>query len=235
MKILVIEDEHELSKSICAYLKSDHFICEASYDYQDAMRKIHESAYACILLDITLPNGNGLHILSELKRLGKAEGVLIISAKNSLNDKVTGLQLGADDYLTKPFHMPELSARVGAIIRRKSFGGLNRIVIENLVIDMESKVVEGPHGNIELTRKEYELLRYFVANQNKVLTKESIVDHLWGEQIDMADNYDFIYTHVSNLRKKLSQAGCKDYVKAVYGMGYKFDAGSGESIKNKKA
>lgn len=231
MKILVVEDEHELSKSICAYLKNDNFICEASHDFMDAMRKIHESDYACILLDITLPNGNGLNLLDELKKLGKAEGVLIISAKNSLNDKVMGLHLGADDYMTKPFHMPELSARVGAIIRRKSFGGLNRIVFETLVIDMENKIVEGPHGNIELTRKEYELLKYFVGNKNKVLTRESIVDHLWGEQIDMADNYDFIYTHVSNLRKKLSLAGCKDYIKAVYGMGYKFDPGSAETIR----
>ena len=234
MKLLIIEDEVELSKSICSYLKNDNFICEVSYDFHDAMKKIYETDYACILLDISLPQGNGLDILKELKKLGKADGVLIISAKNSLNDKVTGLEWGADDYLTKPFHMPELSARVGAIIRRKSFDGMNRIAIDDLLVDMQDKVVKGKSGNIDLTRKEYELLIYFIGSKNKVLTKESIVEHLWGEQIDMADNHDFIYTHIKNLRKKLLQAGCKDYIKAVYGMGYKFDTEIIEKNKNKK-
>ena len=234
MKLLVIEDELELSKSICSYLKNDNFICETSYDFNDAMNKVHETDYACILLDISLPMGNGLNILRELKNLGKAEGVLIISAKDSLNDKVTGLELGADDYLTKPFHLPELSARVGAIIRRKSFDGQNRIIIDDLIIDMQDKVVKGKSVVIDLTRKEYELLVYFAGNKNKVLTKEAIVEHLWGEHIDMADNNDFIYTHIKNLRKKLLAAGCKDYIKAVYGMGYKFDTELKEKKSSKK-
>ena len=230
MKLLVIEDELELSKSICAYLKSDKFICEPSYDFQDAMNKIHQTDYACILLDISLPMGNGLNILRELKNLGKADGVLIISAKNSLQDKVTGLELGADDYLTKPFHLPELSARVGAIIRRKSFDGQSRIVFDELVIDMQDKMVKCNGATIDLTRKEYELLVYFAGNKNRVLTKEAIVEHLWGEHIDMTNNNDFIYTHIKNLRKKLLAAGCRDYIKAVYGMGYKFET----EIKEKK-
>ncbi len=234
MKLLVIEDEIELSKSICSYLKNDNFICEAAYDFTDAMHKIHKSEYGCILLDISLPMGNGLNILKELKKLGKADGVLIISAKNSLNDKVQGLNLGADDYLTKPFHMPELSARVAAIIRRKSFDGKNRIITDELVIDLQDKIVTGKNGTIDLTRKEYELLVYFTGNKNRVVTKEAIVEHLWGDHIDMADNYDFIYTHIKNLRKKIVQAGCRDYIKAVYGMGYKFDTNTTEkSAKNK--
>ena len=181
-----------------------------------------------MLLDISLPMGNGLNVLQELKNLGKADGVLIISAKNSLNDKVKGLNLGADDYLTKPFHLPELSARVAAIIRRKVFEGKNRIITDDLVIDIQDKVVKGSNGVIDLTRKEYELLVYFTGNKNKVVTKEAIVDHLWGDHIDMADNYDFIYTHIKNLRKKLLLAGCRDYIRAVYGMGYKFDTGTEE-------
>lgn len=234
MKLLVIEDEIELSKSICAYLKNDNFICETAYDFTEAMQKIYGGEYACILLDISLPMGNGLSILKELKNLGKADGVLIISAKNSLNDKVQGLNLGADDYLTKPFHLPELSARVAAIIRRKSFEGKNRIITDDLIIDIQDKIVKNNNGIIDLTRKEYELLVYFTGNKNKVVTKEAIVEHLWGDHIDMADNYDFIYTHIKNLRKKLLQAGCRDYIKAVYGMGYKFDTGIEEKGSTKK-
>jgi DNA-binding response OmpR family regulator len=222
MKLLVIEDEIELSKSICDYLKKDNFFCEASYDFKDGMQKIMSKDYDCILLDISLPMGNGLTILKELKQLDKADGVLIISAKNSLIDKLEGLNLGADDYLAKPFHLPELSARVAAIIRRKSFNGKNRIIIDDLVIDMQDKVVKAKNKVIDLTRKEYELLVYFAANKNKVVTKEAIVEHLWGDHIDMNDNHDFIYTHIKNLRKKLVQCGCIDYIKAVYGMGYKF-------------
>jgi DNA-binding response OmpR family regulator len=222
MRLLVIEDEMELSKSICAYMEKNNFICEASYDFPDAIQKIEEKNYECILLDINLPKGNGLHILKELKGLGKSDGVLIISAKNSLNDKIEGLNLGADDYLTKPFHLPELSARVASILRRKYFAGQNRVVMDEFTIEIQDKIVHGKNGTIDLTRKEYELLLYFTANKNKVVTKEAIVEHLWGDHIDMNDNYDFIYTHIKNLRKKLIQNGCRDYIKAVYGMGYKF-------------
>ena len=223
MKLLIIEDEIELSKSICSYLERDNFICECCYDFPDAIQKIGDYNYECILLDINLPKGNGLNILKELKGLGKSDGVLIISAKNSLNDKLEGLNLGADDYLTKPFHLPELSARVAAIVRRKYFEGQNRVVTDDLTIELQDKIVYGKKGAVDLTRKEYELLLYFTANKNRVITKEAIVEHLWGDHIDMNDNYDFIYTHVKNLRKKLVQGGCRDYIKAVYGMGYKFN------------
>jgi DNA-binding response OmpR family regulator len=227
MKLLVIEDQMELSRSICAYLKKDNFICEPAYNFNDAMERIQTRNYDCILLDISLPMtngqmGNGLQILNELKELGKVDGVLIISAKNSLNDKLEGLNLGADDYLSKPFHLPELSARVNAIIRRKSFDGKNKIMAGDLVINLQDKIVKGKNGEIDLTRKEYELLVYFASNINKVVTKEAIVEHLWGEQIDLNDNHDFIYAHLKNLRKKLVQAGCVDNIKVVYGMGYKF-------------
>ncbi len=223
MRILVVEDEKELSNSICTYLKNDKYICEAVYNYNEAVFKIHKSDYDCILLDITLPFGNGFEILKILKEIGKAEGVLIISAKDSLNDKVLGLNLGADDYLTKPFHLPELSARVGSIIRRKYFEGKNIIVLGDLRIDNDEKIVKNGNKIIDLTRKEFELLLFFISNKNKVVTKAAIVEHLWGDQIDLSDNYDFIYTHIKNIRKKMTIAGCMDYIKAVHGMGYLFN------------
>ncbi len=223
MRLLLIEDETELSRSICQYLERDNFICDASYSYRDAMERIEDYNYECILLDITLPGGNGLNILRRLKEQGKSDAVLIISARDSLNDKLNGLNLGADDYLTKPFHLPELSARIAAILRRKLFEGQIRIVTDDFTLDLHEKMVRGKKGYIDLTRKEYDLLLYFTANKNKVVTKEAIVEHLWGDHIDMNDNYDFIYTHIKNLRKKLVQSSCRDYIKAVYGMGYKFN------------
>jgi DNA-binding response OmpR family regulator len=224
MKLLIIEDQQELSDSIRTYLTYEQFTCEVAYDYYMALEKIDLYDYACIILDINLPLGNGLTILKELRESNKADGVLIISARNSLDDKVLGLNLGADDYLTKPFHMPELAARIAAIIRRKSFDGKNKIVIDRLTLNIQDKIVRHADTDIDLTKKEYDLLVYFVANRNKVVTKEAIVEHLWGDSIDIADNYDFIYTHIKNLRKKLMQAGCPDYIRAVYGMGYKFFA-----------
>lgn len=221
MKLLVIEDEKALSKSICDYLNGEHFKCETAYDFDAALEKISLYDYACIILDITLPGGSGLQLLEELKKENKAEGVLIISAKNSLDDKVHGLKAGADDYLTKPFHLPELGARVAAIIRRKSFEGKNAVSFDELQLDLHDKTVKAKSKTLDLTRKEYELLLYFISNKNKVISKGAIAEHLWGDDMDLADNYDFIYTHIKNLRKKIVQAGCPDYFKSVYGMGYK--------------
>jgi DNA-binding response OmpR family regulator len=222
MKVLVIEDEKELSKSICQYLSAEYFITETAFDFNSAIEKISLYDYACIILDITLPDGNGLEILKELKANNKADGVIIISAKNSLDDKVLGLKSGADDYLTKPFHLPELGARVTAIIRRKSFSGNNEIVIDDLHIDINEKQALLFGKALDLTKKEYELLLYFISNKNKVISKAAIAEHLWGDDMDLADNYDFIYTHIKNLRKKMLQLGSPDYIKSIYGMGYKF-------------
>ncbi|MDB5121528.1 MAG: DNA-binding response OmpR family regulator [Sphingobacteriales bacterium] len=223
MKILIVEDEKKLADSIRTYLANEQFTCEVAYDYYEAIEKIQLYEYACIILDITLPNGNGLDILKELKQEKKADGVLIVSAKNSLDDKVKGLKIGADDYLTKPFHLPELAARVSSIIRRKSFEGNNQIALDGLTLDLSDRTLKYNEEIIALTRKEYDLLVYFISNKNRVVTKEAIVEHLWGDDIDMADSYDFIYSHIKNLRKKLMQAGCPDYIKAVYGMGYRFN------------
>lgn len=222
MKVLVVEDERDISDSICEYLANEEFLCEAAYDYHSAMEKIHLYEYVCIILDITLPHGSGLDILKALKEMQKAEGVIIISARNSLDDRIAGLKSGADDYLVKPFHLPELSARVAAIIRRRLFEGKNYITLDKLVLDIFKKSLKLDEVEIPLTRKEYELLLYFISNKNKVVTKEAIVEHLWGSEMDMADSYNFIYSHIKNLRKKLIQAGSPDYIKVVYGMGYKF-------------
>jgi DNA-binding response OmpR family regulator len=222
MKILVIEDEKELAQSICTFLANEQFICEVVHDFNGAIDKISQYEYACIILDINLPGGSGMDIVGELKKTGKIDGVLIISAKNSIDDKVKGLNAGADDYLTKPFHLPELAARVAAIIRRKSFDGQNLLKFDSLEIDLNQKQVRIQDQVVDLTRKEYELLLYFISNKNKVIAKNAIAIHLWGDNMDLADNYDFIYTHIKNLRKKLMQAGGADYIRSIYGMGYKF-------------
>lgn len=222
MKVLVIEDEKELSDSICAYLANEQFVCERTLDFDSSMEKILLYDYACIILDVNLPGGSGLDILKELKNLNKTDGVLIISARNSLDDKVFALKTGADDYLTKPFHLAELAARVNAIIRRKSFEGKNEISCNELRLDLAEKNVKVHDIVVDLTRKEYELLLYFISNKNRVISKNAIAEHLWGDSMDVANNYDFIYTHIKNLRKKLLQAGAADYIKSVYGMGYKF-------------
>jgi DNA-binding response OmpR family regulator len=220
LKILIIEDEKALGESIATYLKAQDYICEMAADFNSAMEKTELYEYDCILLDITLPGGNGLAILKALRANNKNDGVLIISAKNSIDDKVDGLTMGADDYLSKPFHLSELSARIAAIIRRKKFGGSNSIQFNNITIDTQAKLVSVNNNNLELTKKEFELLLYFISNKRRVISKDAIAQHLWGDE--MEGNLDFIYTHIKNLRKKLQEAGDADYIKSVYGMGYKF-------------
>ncbi|GAC1597315.1 MAG: response regulator transcription factor [Ginsengibacter sp.] len=220
MKILIIEDEKALSDSIVSYLKSENYICETASTFKVAVEKIETFEYDCILLDISLPDGNGLELLKILKEDNKMDGVLIISARNSLDDKIKGLKMGADDYLAKPFHLSELAARVGAIIRRKVFEGSQTIAFHEISINTTNKIADVNGKSLDLTRKEYELLLYFISNKKRVISKTAIAEHLWGD--DMDGNNDFIYTHIKNLRKKLSDAGAEDYIRSVYGMGYKF-------------
>ena len=222
MKLLIIEDELSLNKSMVDYLSNQQYLCEAVTNYQDALEKIECYQYDCIVLDIMLPDGNGLQLLKHLKANNKIEGVIIISARNELDDKIKGIELGADDYLTKPFYLPELSVRISAIIRRKNLQGNNVLTFKDIQIDVLAKTVCINQNSITLTRKEYELLLYFIINKNRVLSKNAIAEHLWGDDMDMANNHDFIYTHIKNLRKKLIIAGADDNIQSVYGMGYKF-------------
>jgi DNA-binding response OmpR family regulator len=222
MKILLIEDEQELAVSIIAYLQSNQIICEHAGDINTALDKISVYNYDCILLDLMLPDGNGIKILTELKEQEKTEGVIIISAKDTLNTRIEGLTLGADDFLSKPFHLSELLARVLALIRRKQFNGKNIVRFNEIEIDILSKTVKANDKNIELTKKEIDLLLYLIGNNNKVLSKASLGEHLSGDMADMLDNHYFVYAHIKNLKKKLHEAGCPDYIKSVYGLGYKW-------------
>jgi DNA-binding response OmpR family regulator len=223
MKILIVEDERELAKSIVQYLRQESYVCEVAYSAQQATEKIVLHDYDCILLDINLPDGNGLTVLEALKIDGKADGVIIISARNSLDDKIKGLNLGADDYLVKPFHLSELGARISAVIRRKRFGGNNLLTLHELIIDLLGKVVSVNETLVDLTRKEYDLLLFLVSNKNLVVSKNAIAEHLSGDVAEVFDNFDFIYAHMKNLKKKLTEAGCADYIKTIYGLGYKFE------------
>ena len=222
MKILIIEDEEILRVNIVAYLKAQGNICDEVGNFFAAQEKIALYEYDCILLDLNLPGGDGLALLRQLKKLNKNDGVLVITARNSLDERLEGLRLGADDYLAKPFHLSELSARVTAIVRRRSFNGSNSLVFNEIKIDIPAKEVVVHEQRINLTKKEFDLLLYFISNKSKVISKSAAVEHIWGDNADMADSFDFIYTHIKNIRKKLLDAGSKDYFHTVYGIGYKF-------------
>jgi DNA-binding response OmpR family regulator len=224
MKILLIEDEAELTASIATYLRSNQVICESVATLNAALDKISVYDYDCILLDLNLPDGDGFKVLSTLKKLDKTEGVIITSAKDTLPVRLEGLQLGADDFLTKPFHLSELLARIQALVRRKQFNGKNTVRFQEIEIDILSKTVKVNDELVELTKKETELLLFLVGNQTKVLSKAALAEHLSGDMADMLDNHGFVYAHVKNLKKKLSDAGCGDYIKTVYGLGYKWQA-----------
>ena len=221
MKLLIIEDEKELAASIASYLKNENYTCEIASNFKQALDKIETSDYECIALDITLPGGSGMQLLKELKNNKKTDGVIIISAKNSIEDRINGLRLGADDYLVKPFHLSELAARINAIIRRKMHSGNNVIRFNEISIDTLAKEVRVKEDPVELTRKEYELLVYFLSNQRKVISKNALISHLWSQEMGTGESADIIYTHIKNLRKKLSEKGCGDYIRSLYGMGYK--------------
>jgi DNA-binding response OmpR family regulator len=223
MKVLIVEDEIDLINSIATYLKQENFVCESVMNYSDAIEKIYLYNFDVIIVDITLPDGNGLELIKELKKNKSKSGIIIISAKNALDDKVSGLEIGADDYLAKPFHLSELNARIKSIIRRRNFDGSNEIVLNELKINPAEFSVQVNGELLTLTKKEYDLLLFFLSNKNHVISKESIAEHLWGDNIDTVDSYDFLYSHVKNLRKKILEKGGNDYIRTIYGIGYKFE------------
>ena len=221
MKILIIEDEQHLRESIQKYLEYQGYVCETAADFTAAKEKIDRYVYDCIVVDIGLPYGSGFDIVSALKNFGSAAGIIIISAKNTLDDKLKGLELGSDDYLVKPFHLSELNARINAILRRRKFEGSQWIQFNEIKLDPEGQRLTVNDKTVDLTEKEYQLLEYFIANKRRVLTKPAIAEHVWGDEYVQAGDYDFIYTHIKNLRKKLLDAGSGDYIKTVYGSGYR--------------
>lgn len=222
MEVLLVEDEKELLQSMVAFLKESGMVCEQAIDLASALEKIDLYDYDCIVLDIGLPDGNGLKLIEEMQKKEHKTGIVIVSARNSLDDRLTGLNIGADDYITKPFYMPELTARIKSVVRRRTFEGKREITYHELRVLPDEMVMYVNDKMISLTKKEHELLMYLLSNANKVLTKESIAEHLWGDHADMADSFDFIYSHIKNLRKKITDHGGKDYLKSVYGVGYKF-------------
>ena len=222
MKILIVEDEHKLSDSIVTYLKSEKYLCEQAFDYNEALEKVRGYDYDCVLLDLMLPGGSGLDILHDIKRRNNPAGVIIVSTKDSLDDKVKGLEIGADDYLPKPFDLAELGMRVYAIIRRKEFGASNTLENNGIKINLLEKSVEANGRPVTLTKSEYDLLLFFIGNRNRVLSKGAIAEHLSGDFADMMDNFDFVYTHIKNLKAKLAQTGMPNCIQNVYGMGYKW-------------
>ncbi|MCF2444100.1 response regulator transcription factor [Dyadobacter sp. CY345] len=221
MKILIIEDETELMEVIRQSLEKENFLVETAEDFGSALDKIISFDYDCILLDIMLPGGSGLDILQELKKLNKSDNVIIISAKDSLDDKLTGLDLGADDYLTKPFHIAELNARIKSVLRRKTFGGKNTVDLANIRLDLDDRTLQIDNQPLPLNRKEFDILSYMVVNKNRLVNKTSLAEHVWGDHMDEADDYEFIYSQIKNLRKKLKENRAGIEIQAVYGLGYK--------------
>ena len=223
MKILVIEDEKMLCETITAFLEGEGYRCEQAGTVEMGSEKVKLYEYDCMLVDIGLPDGNGLTLVRELKKCHPETGIIIISAKNSLDDKVLGLDLGADDYLTKPFHLPELNSRIKSLLRRRKFDGQKELVVDQIRILPDNRQVFIAGELISITKSEFDLLLFFISNPGRVLTKESIAEHLWGDFADSADSFDFVYSHIKNLRRKLLEKSGTDYIRNVYATGYIFE------------
>ena len=223
MNILIIEDEYELLNSMISYLKTEGYHTESARNFTSALEKFELYQYDCIIIDITLPDGSGLNLIQHLKTHNNPAGIIIVSARDSIDDKINGLEIGADDYLAKPFNLSELNARIKSIIRRRCFEGCNEYHFNEICVNIESRRFFIHEQELILTRKEYDILLFFLMSKNRVLTKEIIVEHLWGDMMGLSsDSFDFIYTHIANLRKKMLDLGGCDYIKSVYGVGYKF-------------
>ena len=221
MKILIVEDEVQMVENMSKNLLAEGYLVETASNFIQAQERIGVYEYDCILLDINLPDGNGLELLKIIKEKGLQDGVIIVSARDSLDDKLQGLDLGADDYLPKPFHMAELRARVKAVLRRKNFEGNNELRIGNVLINTSNRTLFIENKEVELNRKEYDVLLYLASNKDRLVNKNALAEHVWGDNIDQADSFDFIYSQIKNLRKKLDFHSADIEIKAVYGTGYK--------------
>ena len=225
MKILIVEDEAGLLELIIRYLKREGYVCETAGTFAEGYRKINNFDYDCAVVDLTLPGGDGLKLVRMLRQESIQTGIIIISARESLEERILGLEEGGDDYLVKPFHLSELNARIKAVMRRKTGEFGKAMAFDGLVIKLDERTVSADGVPLKLTKKEFEILVYLARNKNRVVTKDSIAEHLWGDYMDDAVSFDFIYAHVKNLRKKLATQGYGDYLKTIYGIGYKFEVG----------
>lgn len=221
MKILLIEDNKDLREVMEQSLRQERYVVEVAVDYTEAMNKLFVYEYDCILVDIMLPDGSGLDLLREMQRQGRKNNVIIISAKDAIEDKVEGLELGADDYMPKPFHLAELHARIRSVLRRSQRGGNNMITMGNVSINPTTFAVEIDQKKVDFLRKEYDILAYFMSRPNRLVAKETLAEAIWGDAIDQADNFDFVYAQMKNVRKKLKQAQASIELKTIYGFGYK--------------
>ncbi len=222
MKILIIEDEKSLLEDIKHYLTENGYNCDYSTTVKSALNKLAENKYTVALIDLDLPDGSGLEIISHIKNTFPEMGIIIATAANSLEDKLNGLKLGADDYLTKPFHLSELNARIYSLIRRRNFSGKNALVFDGLEIDTTEKKVISNGVALQFTKKEYDILVFLASNPTHLITKEALAENIWGDKAEMATTFDFVYSQIKNLKRKLNEVGLKDYIKVVYGLGYKF-------------
>jgi len=218
MKILLVEDEKELAGSVRDFLEKEQFLVETAGTFRQGLEKAAAYEYDCILLDITLPGGSGIDILRSLKDMQAKANVIIISARDSLDDKLTGLSLGADDYLTKPFHLAELNARIKAVIRRNRQQGDEMLTAGNLQLNLSNRSLKVGDDEVQLFRKEFDILYYLLVNKNRLVTKSALAEHVWGDHYEDADNLDFVYYQIKNLRKKLSGADVQ--INSSYGVGY---------------
>jgi DNA-binding response OmpR family regulator len=221
MNLLVIEDEPSLCQSIVQYFTQEKFRCETAGSFQEGIRMAEDFQYDCIILDINLPGGSGLQLLKYLRQDKKGDAVIIISARDSLDDRITGLDLGADDYLTKPFHLSELNARVKALIRRKYANGTSTVEIGALRVDLLSRTAVAAGQPLSLSKIEYDLLTFLMTNNKRVVSKEAIAEHIYGGPSEQVPSADLVYSHFKNLKRKLKEKGCNDIIHTVYGLGYK--------------
>ncbi|GJM35945.1 MAG: DNA-binding response regulator [Saprospiraceae bacterium] len=224
MKLLIVEDEQDLLSMINHYLKKEGFLCELAKNYREGYIKLNNYQYDCAVIDLNLPGGDGLTLVKLLREESPETGIIIVSAKDTTEDRIRGLEEGADDYLVKPFNLSELNARIKAVLRRKMNLPTKEMNFGNLSIRLDAREVIAGENTLKLTKKEYDILLYLARNKNRVVTKDSIAEHLWGDYMDEAVSFDFIYAHVKNLRKKLNENDCGDYLKTIYGIGYKFMA-----------
>lgn len=222
MQILIVEDETSLMESMVSYLELEGFRCEQAPDFTTGASVIDKHDYLCMLIDLNLPDGDGLDLVKLARENESESGIIIVSARNAIEQRVEGLEAGADDYLVKPFHLSELVARVHSVVRRTRLKGGEVLRFDRIRIEPEERICFVDDQKIDLTQKELDLLLYFMSNRNRVVTKEGIADYLWGDYGGDYGSYDFVYTHLKNMRRKLMDAGCPDYVQNIYGIGYKF-------------